>query len=404
MVYQQKGNEVVEVRKCPVTRLPAAFRGLRGALAVTTLLATATHGGLSMLVQLHLEDLTAPPLTIGLTSTLTFLGTALGSILWGLIASRFKIERLILWVLGLSQVLAGFLALLLRPLGTLLVAFCYALSSSGLFPIILALTSEETPRKRRGRGLSIIAASRELGLALGTLSAGGLVAFAEKRTAFAVLAGVPVLCFFALIRLTGSSPGQTETRALRDTGSTVQGSLGMMYLGAVLRWFGTAGSFSLIYVYMGDLGFSDAVMGAVSAMGPLVATLAMLCLGILSDRVGRRIIFVAGFGLSIFVPILFGVATSADGMILAFVVSGTSIGALYVGATGYIADRTDTRKHSIMLGLFEACRSLGGILGPIAAGAMVPHVGFRGMFWAMSVVTALGFLSVSRLRDTRVRR
>jgi len=142
-------------------------------------------------------------------------------------------------------------------------------------------------------------------------------------------------------------------------------------------------------------------MGGISALGPFVAMAAMLCLGILSDRVGRRVIFVSGFGLSVLVPVLFGVATSAGGMVLAFVVSGTSIGALYVGATGYIADRTNSRKHGVMLGLFEASRALGGILGPVVAGAIVPHVGLRGMFWVMSIATGIGFLSVSTLREAR---
>jgi len=400
-LYRQLGNEVSEMRETAFQGFRRALRRLPWSLAVITLLVTATHGGASMLIQLHLESLSANPLTIGLASTLSFLGTAVGSVFWGLISSHFVIERLILWILGLSQVFAGLLALLLNPPGTLAVAFCYALCSSGLFPIILASVSKGTPQLQRGGGLSVITASRELGMALGTISAGVLLASTDMRMAFLVLAGTPLLCVFALIRLSGGLQDREMRHSAQQPGSASRGSLGMMYLGAAFRWFGTAGSFSFIYVYMHSLNLSRSAMGGISALGPFVAMAAMLCLGILSDRVGRRVIFVSGFGLSVLVPVLFGVATSAGGMVLAFVVSGTSIGALYVGATGYIADRTNSRKHGVMLGLFEASRALGGILGPVVAGAIVPHVGLRGMFWVMSIATGIGFLSVSTLREAR---
>ena len=140
-------------------------------------------------------------------------------------------------------------------------------------------------------------------------------------------------------------------------------------------------------------------MGMARATNHALQVPAMLLFGQLADRVGRRGIFVLGFGLSALVPVAFGVADSAWGMAAGFLILGVAFSALYVGSTAHIGDRVPAESQGAMLGLYESSRGLGGVLGPLIAGAIAPVVGFRHMFFVMAGIAATGFLLVVFRRD-----
>lgn len=127
---------------------------------------------------------------------------------------------------------------------------------------------------------------------------------------------------------------------------------------------------------------------------------AMLLFGQLTDRLGRKGVFVLGFGLSAVVPMIFGLASSAWGMAARFFVLGIAFSALYVGSTAHIGDRVPTERQGAMLGLYESSRGLGGVVGPLIAGAIAPVLGFRTMFFVMAGISALGFLLVLFRRES----
>ena len=43
-----------------------------------------------------------------------------------------------------------------------------------------------------------------------------------------------------------------------------------------------------------------------------------------------------------------------------------------------------------MMGLYESSRGLGGLFGPLIAGATVPVIGFAGMFFVMAGIAGIG--------------
>ena len=156
---------------------------------------------------------------------------------------------------------------------------------------------------------------------------------------------------------------------------------------------------SLVFVYMAALRISAGTMGLVNALGPAMAMLGMLSGGRLSDRVGRRQVFLAGFAVLSLGPLVFAFARDAWGMAAGFVILGLSFGPFYIGSTAHIGDLIPAERHGAMLGLFESSRAVGGVVGPLIAGAIVPAIGFRGMFLTMASFAVLGFLLV--LSQTR---
>lgn len=126
----------------------------------------------------------------------------------------------------------------------------------------------------------------------------------------------------------------------------------------------------------------------------------MVVLGLVVDRIGRRRVFMCGFGLSVLIPLVTAFSHGVAGMAVAYVLIGLTYSALYIGSTAHIGDRVPTAQLGTMLGLFETARGVGGFIGPIVAGAITPVLGLRGMMYAMAGVSAVALvvMVVSRRR------
>ena len=354
---------------------------------------SSTAGGIIMLAQLYLKDLHVSPLVISLLTSLVWMGALIGSTTWGTLADRYSRKRLLLLILMSSAVATGFLALLLPPVGVLSAVFLRVLMVIGLAPVTMAIVSAVSTPDHRGRNLSYLSASRSTGSALGKVIAGFLLAGLGYRLSFLSLALLPIVaCLFLLFLPRTEGAGRKERQSLSTSLKT--GGLNGLYLSGALRQMGTAGAASLIFVYMSTLGIPVGIMGTINAIGAATSVLGMLVFGRLSDLLGRKVIFAFGFGLSALVPVIFAFSRGGWGIAFGYLILGMSFSSLYAGSTSYIGDRTPMERQGTMFGLFVSSRGVGGVIGPLIAGALTPLVGFRGMFLVMSGIALLGFLTV----------
>jgi len=362
-------------------------------LVIISTLSFTTEAALYMLIQLYLKDLQIQPLIIGFSTTLIWLGMLIGSPLWGMLCDHWPRKPILFVILITNALVIGVFALLLPLFGLLPIVLLRALIVAGLTPVTMAIVSGAISSDRRGRNLSYISSSRALGGAFGNAMVGFLLVALGFRWVFLVLAALPLFALPLLFHLSEERKARSRAK-VTSFKSLMKRDLRGLYLGTILRWMGTVGSFSLIYVYMVSLGISPESMGMVSALSPTMSVLGILLFGRLADRVGRRRVFLFGFGLSALVPLIFASAQDVWGMAVGFLTLGISSGSVYIGSAAYISDIIPVERHGVMLGLFEASRGLGGVLGPLVAGAITPIFGFRGMFLTMVGIVAFGFLLV----------
>ncbi len=345
-----------------------------------------------MLAQLYLKGISSSPLAISLLTSFIWLGMLIGSGSWGALSDRYSKRLLLGVILTASAGATGALGLLLPAFGVLAAAFLRVLMVTGISPITLAIISAHSTMANRGRNMSYLTSSQSLGSALGSITAGFLLAIVGFRYGFIALAGLPIVAMLLVPSIPGAvTPVRTRVqrrKLIKRTG------LSGLYIGGILRQMGTTGSASLIYVYMATLGIPAGTMGTVNAVGPTTSILGMLLFGRLADRIGRRAVFCLGFGLSALVPLVFAMAKSAWVMALGYMTLGIAFSSLYTGSAAYIGDRIPVESQGAMLGLFDSSRGLGGVLGPLVAGAITPVLGFRGMFLTMSGIAAIGFILV----------
>jgi MFS family permease len=263
----------------------------------------------------------------------------------------------------------------------------------GFASMSLAMISAASDSVTRARGMSYNSSARSLGFALGAMGAGGVLEKLGYRNGFLVMAILPMVAALFILRLPREerpvAPSrQVAWRALREAGLT------RLYFATILRQFAANGAFALAYVYMDDLGISPILMGTVSSLNTLTQVGALVAFGWVADRIGRRKVFLFGFGMSTLLPCVLAVSRNVPMMALSYVILGVAFSSLYIGSTAHIGDRVPLDRHGTMLGLFEMARGLGGLLGPLLAGAIVPLVGYPGMFLTMAAVAGVGLLLV----------
>ncbi len=364
-------------------------------LASSAVLVAISSGGLGMLVQLFLADERgASTFLISAAASLGSVGVLVGSYFWGKLSDRAG-RRLFLVLTALGM--AGSIAVLIPlPGNGIIVAssFARAFMDVGFASMSLAMISAASQTATRARGMSYNSSARSLGFALGAMGAGIVLEKLGYRNGFVVMSVLPVIAASLLFRLPREArpaiqPRKLAWHALREAGLT------RLYFGTILRQFSTNGAFALLYVYMGkELGISPILMGTVSSLNTLTQVVALVAFGWVADRVGRRHVFLLGFAMSTILPCVLAVARNVPMMALSFVILGIAFSSLYIGSTAHIGDRVPPERLGTMLGLFEMARGLGGLLGPLLAGAIVPLIGFRGMFLTMAGVSGIGFLLV----------
>jgi MFS family permease len=360
-------------------------------LAVVGALSFTVAGAMFMVIQLYLKELGAQPMIISLNATLVNLGLLLGSLLFGVLADRFSKKVLLVCVLLASTLTIGLPALGLTASGILPVVFFRALFVTGVVPISMTIVSSTSLARKRGRNLSYLSSARALGMTLGTALAGvSLVVLGFKGSflAFAVLPllAVPLACCLPRTVKRTAPIKVPYLESLRHTKLTT------FFAASAFTRVGALGSLSLGYVYMASLGIPETAMGVVSALGVGIAIPGMLLFGHLADQMKRQRLFLTGLGMSVFIPLIFAWSRNICGMAAGYLTLGISFSAFYMGSVAHIGDIVPPERHGQMLGLLVSSMGLGGVLGPLVAGATAASFGFRGMFFTLAGIAAVGFL------------
>lgn len=141
------------------------------------------------------------------------------------------------------------------------------------------------------------------------------------------------------------------------------------------------------------LGASRALLGAIEGSAELTSYAFRMVSGSLSDRVGKRKVFIiAGYGLSTITKPFFAASSSwTDAFVVRF---GDRMGKGIRTAPrdALIADSVSESKVGKAFGIHRTIDQLGAIVGPIAAFALLQVVDIRGIFILSLIPGAIGLL------------
>jgi DHA1 family multidrug resistance protein-like MFS transporter len=161
-------------------------------------------------------------------------------------------------------------------------------------------------------------------------------------------------------------------------------------------------------IIMPILPYYSNSMGATALdLGLLMATYSVMQFivtpfwGHMSDRIGRKPIFLIGlfgYGISF---LIYGVATQLWMLFAARGLGGLLAGGIFPASLAYIADVTEPQERGKIMGLLGAASGLGLIFGPSVAGVLAAW-GLTAPFFASALAAiAFGFLSYFLLKESR---
>lgn len=174
-------------------------------------------------------------------------------------------------------------------------------------------------------------------------------------------------------------------------------------LNATLRWFmlamvlaniGSEMLFTLLAVYLAQLGASVQQVGLVFSVAAIVPLLLQIIGGWLSDTIGRLRTIAIGSVAASFGYVLLPLAPSWPWAILALsleYVSGSMVGPSF---SAFIAEQSGEADRGRVFGLTKAIYLTVAVIGPLLGGLLAQRYGFRAMLWIAAVL----YVSASVMR------
>jgi MFS family permease len=365
-----------------------------------------------------------PAAVVGTVLPVGAFGAVIANPLFGALSDRTRTRwgRRRPWLVG--GVLGLFAGLLLMSaatdVATLVVSWLLCqVASNAATAALVASFADNVPEVQRARASSVLALAINLsilaGIYLAVPLAGNLPALFVGTGLFGVLA----ITVFALVTpdelpLTRPEPFSLKQFVLTFwTNPLKNPDFGLAWWSRFLITFASYMFTTFRALYMSDhLGVATADVPAIVAQGVLIYTIALLVgaavSGWLSDRLGRRKIFVGGstlvFGLGL---VLLVGADTVTHFYLAEVVMGLAYGIYSAVDTALVVDvLPDAERPGKDLGVLNIANSAPQSLAP-AAGLLLLSVGSENaqnyslMLWGAGLVALVGALVVIPIRRVR---
>jgi MFS family permease len=262
-------------------------------------------------------------------------------------------------------------------------------------PVASASLSDMAPAHRRATWLTTYSTAQGPGQVVGPILAGYLIAANRYDLAF-LLSGLIGLAVPLVIGSRREQATETPVRPswqafIRGVAEVARDRLVLITSLAHAAQFVLNGMLNAFLPLYGRevLNLSASDLGWLFGMQTVTTLAVRPTIGLLSDRIGRRIVIVTG--LTICSVAVFGLSL-ATGLptVLVIVMSYAAGVAITTAATSaFITDITRRARYGTAHGVFGTIYDIGDALGPITAGLLVAGVGYARMFQVMAGVALM---------------
>lgn len=338
----------------------------------------------------YVELLGGGGLEVGILFSSFVFTRALLATQFGNLSDRLGRKNIILVGAGMYALLAILFTVPNTWFGLIFVRALQGVASAMVWPVSEALVIDSTPPDRRGASMGKIVMASNLGFVVGPFVGGALFIFAGQTLGYSESDAFKFPFYFtAVLAVAGTlltwryvtdakNPETTRTRLsfrelLRPAGVDPERLryLRTLYLNAAIEGFSFASIMPLMILFLSfrfelDAGTISILMGIAMGLGALVAFPS----GRLADRVGKKLLFVAGgyvaFVAVMLIPLSYSIPVAVillAGRSMAFQVSSPALRAMQ-------ADIVPEHIRGRLIGLLESMTNAGSVVGAPLGGLL----------------------------------
>ena len=367
-----------------------------------------------------MKEWSLPPAQAGFMVTVTLLSSAVGGILFGVIADRYGRKLALMLTVLVFSICSGLSGLCQNLLQLGLARAVLGLGMGGEWAAGVLLISETWPSRHRGKAIGIMQSGWALGYIAAALASATVLPILGWRVMFFL--GVAPALFSLWIRTRVKEPKiWTKTTREPDAGGRVQRGFWEIFSPGLLRFtiISTLISAFVMFGYWGLFSWMPGFLAAPVVEGgaglsmvkaplwtiPMMmgAFCGYVSFGFIAERFGRRPTFAAYLLVSALLVWVFGSTRDASLLMLLGPFVGF-FGSGYFSAFGaFISELFPTRVRGSAVGF---CYNVGRMLSafaPTLIGALSTHYGLGGALAFLALAFAAGALCIFFLPETQGR-
>lgn len=342
---------------------------------------------------LFATNLGAGPAQVGLINGGFMLVAGLLSVPAGLLVDRFG-RKLPVLIGILATAASSLLITICHTPGQMTLAYLlFGVGLAAFAPGMLSLVADAVPSGSLGKAYGWYTTAIYIAMTLGPASGGYLAKQVGLREVFLVSGGLLLLVLLLAAFLLPASLPNHKTGLQTMLGSSVTLLHNRYLRGCLAATIGSCIGFGLFLtflpLYATSHGLDPAKVGLIFAAQAVTNVVGRVPIGLLGDRVDRRLLISYGLGCIAVALLLLGQLTTLLPLLACAVLMGIGMALTFTAIGALIAEKTPPLQRGLAMGMYNSCVYLGMMTGATLMGSVVRSVGYTRSFAGGAVVVAV---------------